>query len=333
MLMPPGLVKVLLGLWMYLSPPPLYSALQVLPRKLLQQHSSVTFNRRGVLRYLNIPVRESSNVSMAAMQNQTLKPCRAMRSIVIFVFVLFTSCHGKALRQGVAKPDLDLLTDAFWDYVAKATLTAEDTLKMIRQSELGQEVNSRISKSSDAINQYTVAVRGQVTPLTQELLDKLSQEAEQLKVRLEQDLSSLKSQLEPYAEELRMEVQKQVEQLKQNVAPYSEALDAHTLRATLLQKSEELRGSLEKSVKQLESQLGPHTEELKEKMDQHLQDFQKNMAPLAQSIQAQLVQRGQEVERSMVPLAEELKTKLDPYAKDLKTQLTSLWESFTKTQQ
>lgn len=33
-----------------------------------------------------------------------------------------------------------MVKDAFWDYVAKVTLTAEESLNQIRQSELGQEV-------------------------------------------------------------------------------------------------------------------------------------------------------------------------------------------------
>ena len=57
-----------------------------------------------------------------------------------------------------------------------------------------------------------MAVRGQLTPLTQDLLTKISQEAEQLKVRLQQDLSSVKSQLEPYVQEVMSELQQQVEQ-------------------------------------------------------------------------------------------------------------------------
>ena len=44
------------------------------------------------------------------------------------------------LWQEPTKTNLDMVKDAFWDYVAKATTTAEDSLKQIRESELGQEV-------------------------------------------------------------------------------------------------------------------------------------------------------------------------------------------------
>ena len=35
---------------------------------------------------------------------------------------------------------MEVLIDSFWDYIAKATQTADDTLHMIRKSEFGQEV-------------------------------------------------------------------------------------------------------------------------------------------------------------------------------------------------
>lgn len=54
--------------------------------------------------------------------------------------VLFAVCNANILWQEPPKSNLDMVKDAFWDYVAKVTLTAEDSLKQIRQSELGQEV-------------------------------------------------------------------------------------------------------------------------------------------------------------------------------------------------
>lgn len=54
--------------------------------------------------------------------------------------VLFAVCNANILWQEPPKSNLDMVKDAFWDYVAKVTLTAEDSLNQIRQSELGQEV-------------------------------------------------------------------------------------------------------------------------------------------------------------------------------------------------
>lgn len=49
-------------------------------------------------------------------------------------------CHANPFYADAPKPQIEVLTDAFWDYVAKATQTADDTLQMIRKSQLGQDV-------------------------------------------------------------------------------------------------------------------------------------------------------------------------------------------------
>uniref|UniRef100_A0AAR2K5Y4 Apolipoprotein A-IV n=1 Tax=Pygocentrus nattereri TaxID=42514 RepID=A0AAR2K5Y4_PYGNA len=200
-----------------------------------------------------------------------------MKVLVVLAIAVFTGCHAKSMWQDQAKPSMDMVKDAFWDYVSKATLTTDDILQKIRESEMGQEVNARISESADAVSQYALAVRGQLTPLTQDLLTKISQEAEQLNVRLQQDLSSM---------------------------------DAETLKATLLQKSEELKANLEKNMKDLQAQLEPQTEELRQKLEQHLQDFQKTMIPLAENFQDQLAYKGQQMQKSLDPYAEDLKAQL-----------------------
>ncbi|XP_036393844.1 apolipoprotein A-IV-like [Megalops cyprinoides] len=253
-----------------------------------------------------------------------------MKVFLVLAFVAFTGCHANLLWADPPKSQLEQVKDAFWDYVAKATQTAEDTLKMIRQSELGQEVNARITESADAASQYAVTLHSQVTPLAQDLVTKISQEAELLKERLGKDLITVRDQLEPYSEELKSKIQQHVEKLRQELAPYTESLDTAALKATLLQKSEELKGSLEQSVQELQSQLGPYTEELKEKVDQHLQEFKNSVAPLADNVQTQLAERAKMLQQSLAPYAEDLKEKLNPYAQDLKAQLTALWESFTK---
>merc|ERR1712212_732322 len=185
-----------------------------------------------------------------------------MKILVVLTLAVFTGCNAAVLLQDqpktqldiVPKPQLDIVTDAFWDYVAKATHTAQDILQNIKQSELGQGVNAMISESTDAVNQYTVALRSQVTPLTQDLLAKITHEAELLKARLDQDLSTVRAQLQPYAEELSVDIKRQ---------------------------GEELKGSLEKSVKELQAQLVPHSEELRQQMEQSLEAFQIRIIPMA----------------------------------------------------
>ena len=51
-----------------------------------------------------------------------------------------SGCQANLFYADAPKPQLEVLTDAFWDYVAKATQTADDTLQMIRKSQFGQDV-------------------------------------------------------------------------------------------------------------------------------------------------------------------------------------------------
>lgn len=54
--------------------------------------------------------------------------------------VVSAGCNARIVRQNQPKQQVDMMKDAFWDYVAKATMTAEDSLKQITQSQLGKEV-------------------------------------------------------------------------------------------------------------------------------------------------------------------------------------------------
>uniref|UniRef100_A0A4W6EI36 Apolipoprotein A-IV n=1 Tax=Lates calcarifer TaxID=8187 RepID=A0A4W6EI36_LATCA len=229
----------------------------------------------------------------------------ALTSVLHLLF--YPVCNANILWQEPPKSNLEVVKDAFWDYVAKATLTAEDSLKQIRQSELGQEVNARISQSADTVNQYVVALRTQVAPLTQDFMTQFTQEAERLKARLEKDVTTVSTSLQPYAEELVAHLQRQVEELRKG----------ETLKAVLLQKSQELKAQLDKSVNQLQAQMVPYTEEMKQKMEQSLEEFQSSMIPLAQSFETQLTQKTQEIQQNLAPLGEELKAKLDASAQDL----------------
>ncbi|TNN26072.1 Apolipoprotein A-IV [Liparis tanakae] len=257
-----------------------------------------------------------------------------MKVLVVLVLAVFTAaCDANIVRQHPPKSQVDMVKDAFWDYVAEATTTAEVSLKQIRQSELGQEVNTLISESTDAVNKLTDALRTQVAPLTQDLMTKFSQEAELLKSRLEKDLTAASATLRPYAEELVADIQKQVEALKTDAGPYADTMDTEALKAVLLQKSQELRGQLDRSIVQLQAQMVPYTEEIKEKMEQSVEEFQRSMLPLTQSFETRLNQQTQEIQQNLAQRGEELRTKLDAEGQNLKKQLTALWESFTKMSQ
>ncbi|KAG7233633.1 hypothetical protein INR49_006771 [Caranx melampygus] len=192
-----------------------------------------------------------------------------MRLLLLLACVAFTGCHANLVWHNPPQRQVDMVKDAFWDYVAKATRTAEDSLRQIRESELGTDLNSLISRSTDAVNKFTDTLQTQVAPATVDLMSKLTQEAERLKARLEKDLTEAGGNAQPYAQELVSNLQRQVEELRREAAPYAEALDPEALKAVLLQKSQELQENL-----------APYGEELKEQLDADVQKLKEQLSAL-----------------------------------------------------
>ncbi|RVE62944.1 hypothetical protein OJAV_G00162070 [Oryzias javanicus] len=254
-----------------------------------------------------------------------------MKVLAVLVLAVFTGCNANLFYADAPKPQLEVLTDAFWDYVSKATQTADDTLEMIKKTQFGQEVSARLTESATLANEYATSIHEQLPPEAKQLITKVTTEADVLRERVNQELTKARENLEPYAENLRSQIEQRVEQLKQELAPYTESLDSETLRATLMQKSEELKANLEQSVQDLQTQLGPYTEDLKQKVDQHLQDFKERVAPISVRVQSEIGQRAQQVKEMASPYVEQMRERLDPYAQDLQARLTSLYDSFVKS--
>ncbi|KAJ8335013.1 hypothetical protein SKAU_G00406520 [Synaphobranchus kaupii] len=188
-----------------------------------------------------------------------------MKVFVVLVLAVFTGCHGNMLSASQPMPQLkELVKDAFWDYVAKATHTAEETLQMVRHSELGQEVNAQITDSTDEAEQLKARLakdlnikRVQLEALKAALLQK----SEELKESLEQSVKELQAQLEPHTEELKAKVDQHLQEFQKSVAPL-----AQSFQTQLVQKTQEIQQNL-----------APYGEDLREKLD-----------PLAQDLKAQL---------------------------------------------
>uniref|UniRef100_A0A673AMT2 Apolipoprotein A-IV n=1 Tax=Sphaeramia orbicularis TaxID=375764 RepID=A0A673AMT2_9TELE len=226
-----------------------------------------------------------------------------MKVLMVLVLAVFIAgCNAHIVRPNQPSHQVDMMKEAFWDYVAKATMTADSSLQQIRQSELGKEVNSLISQSTEAISKFSETWRTQVAPLTQDLMDRFTQESEQLKTRLQNDLTTLSSS----------------------------SMDPEALKTILMQKSQELKTQMDLKMSELQAQMVPYTEEMKQKMDQSLEEFQRSMIPLAMNFETQFNQKSQEIQQSLAPYGEELRAKLDSDAQNLKQQLDTLWKSFSK---
>ncbi|XP_026172953.1 apolipoprotein A-I-like [Mastacembelus armatus] len=244
-----------------------------------------------------------------------------MKVLVVLVLAVFSSCHANLFYADAPKPQLEVLTDAFWDYVAKATQTADDTLQMIRKSQFGQDVSSRLTESADIASKYAVNLQEQLHPAAQDLITKITTEADMLRERVSQEFTTVRDTLDPYTEDIKAQIQQRVEQFKQELTSFADSLDSEALRTTILQKSEELKTNL---------QLGPYTDDLKQKVNQHLENFKERVAPMTEKVQSELTQRALQVREFAAPYVDELREKLDPYAQDFQARLTSLYESFVK---
>ncbi|GAA6220352.1 apolipoprotein A-IV-like [Lates japonicus] len=87
-----------------------------------------------------------------------------MKVLVVLVLAVFSGCQANLFYADAPKPQLEVLTDAFWDYVGKATQTADETLQMIRKSQFGQEVSARLTESADMASTYAVSIQEQLPP-------------------------------------------------------------------------------------------------------------------------------------------------------------------------
>lgn len=80
-------------------------------------------------------------------QNWSENHFNQLISLYVFIYIYLLlimvnslGCHASMMWQDQPENNMDLVKNAFWNYVSQATLTAEDTLQMIRNSELGQEI-------------------------------------------------------------------------------------------------------------------------------------------------------------------------------------------------
>ncbi|XP_033976138.1 apolipoprotein A-IV-like [Trematomus bernacchii] len=242
-----------------------------------------------------------------------------MKVLVLLVLAVFTGCNANILYADAPNTRIELLTEAFWDYVAKAKDTADDTLQMISKSPFVKHVNALLRDGFMAAFYYAYAVQDQLPPTAKDMIHKVNRETG----RVERELAAA---LKQYTDNMKVQIQQRVEQLKQELAPYAESLDTEAVRTTLEQKSEELK----LSVKDLQALLG-NTDDLKLKVDQHLQDFQERVAPVAEQVQDQLIQRAIQVRDMAAPYVEDLRVNLNPYAQVLQARLTSLYEAYAKS--
>ncbi|XP_034029915.1 apolipoprotein A-I-like [Thalassophryne amazonica] len=249
-----------------------------------------------------------------------------MKVLAVLVLAICTGSQANIFYADQPKSQLEIVEDAFWAYVGKVTQTAEETMKMIKETQLGKDISIRLSESTELATKYAVSLQDQIPSSAQELITKISTEVDALKVQMNQDLSSVKEQLQPFTDDLKLKIEQGVEQIKQELQGSFPNLE--NLKDTVMEKSDLLKSNLDQSVKHLEAQLGPHTENLKQKVDQHIQKFKEKVSPMTEQVQAQLTQKIQQLQQFVAPYADELKEQLNPHSQNLQQHLNSLYQSF-----
>lgn len=252
-----------------------------------------------------------------------------MKLLVVLAVVAFAGCQASVLRSDEPKLHFDVVKDTLWNYFAKATQTAQETLKTIRESELGEQVNTKIQNSFKAVGQYATIVQDQASTIGKESYNKISEKVDWMSERLQSQIYEVKEWLKPYSENLRAQMEQQIEQLSQEVASYTKRWRTQPLKLTVTQMIEQIESGLMWSFLQLDNLLGPTTWELRDKIMQILVEFDKSVTPAASSVLRDLSHRARKLELTVLPYIHDLEKKLDPYTQDIKSQLSALWNSFS----
>lgn len=185
-----------------------------------------------------------------------------------------------------------------------------------------------IGQSVDAVNQYTVALRRQMAPLSTDFVNRMTQEVELLKARLERDMTNVGENIQPQVQQMLQSLQTQVEELKERATLYAESVDPEAVKAIVMEKTEELKTLLSKAVNNQQAHMGLFTE-----MERNLDEFRKTLVPLAQTFETQVNIKTQELQQSLAQHGEQLRTQLDASTQDLQAKLTALWETFNQRTQ
>ncbi|XP_062895120.1 apolipoprotein A-IV-like [Mobula hypostoma] len=208
--------------------------------------------------------------------------------------------------------------DAFWEYVARMSNMAEETLETVKQSELGRDINERIAQSVSSANLYAAEVSEKVRPLAQELVEQLRNNAETMRQQIAHNLAEVSQRLSPYAEQLQEQLSAHLTELGRTIKERADT-DAEAL-------SRELREAVQLSVEAFKEKMAPYSSELQLKVNQGIEQFQQGLVPFVEEMQARMVQRAQELQENLRPYAEDVMSKVSTKDQDETSQLSTYEE-------
>lgn len=178
-----------------------------------------------------------------------------MKTLAVLALAVFTGCQANSSNsKELHNPRLQPFINAFWTYIFQTVNTSDETSQMTSVSQNVEQTQA---------------------PASEDLMTKITKEAEILRQRLEQDLNTMRDKLEPYADHLKSQLEEKVEEVKAAMGPYAGFLNTETLK-----------GSLEHSMKDMQTQLEPFTAELKENVHQYMHEMKESFVASTEDLKS-----------------------------------------------
>ncbi|XP_048418230.1 apolipoprotein A-I-like [Stegostoma tigrinum] len=243
--------------------------------------------------------------------------------VTTLAFVLITGTQGAVLWRNEPQKRLDNLKNSLQNYFSQVSDKARDTIEHIDNSEFGKQLNLTISESLEKLNGYVTELQRIVSPLSDEIRERLQKDRLQLEEKIQMDLKEFKVKILQYTSDLRNKVNLSVETSQFMLEPLANSIqeqviqNAKILHQSLTPLAEEIKAKIQSNMKDFKMNIAPFTETVRKRLDAH---------PLTSKLSEKFDQKLEEMRQTFTPVVENFQKYLTPYTKDLKNKLTSLWD-------
>ncbi|GCC23141.1 hypothetical protein chiPu_0001534 [Chiloscyllium punctatum] len=240
-----------------------------------------------------------------------------------FCSLFFVGTRGAVLWRNEPQTRLDDLKNTLQSYFSQVNDKARDTIDHIDKYEFGKQLNLTISESLEKLNGYVTELQRIVSPMSDEIRQRLQNDRLQLEKNIQKDLQEFKVKVLQYASDLRSRVNLNVEPSQLMLEPLASSIqeqviqNAKSLHQRLTPLAEEIEAKIQSNMKEFKMNIAPFSETVRERLDAH---------PFTSKLSENFDQKLEEMRQTFTLLVENFRKHLSPYAKDLKSKLTSLWD-------
>uniref|UniRef100_A0A8C6PT91 Uncharacterized protein n=1 Tax=Nothobranchius furzeri TaxID=105023 RepID=A0A8C6PT91_NOTFU len=183
-----------------------------------------------------------------------------MKILVVLLLVFFT---------------VEMVQNAFWDYVGKTTMTSKEYVWHIRKSAPGKNL------CIEAIYGFFNTVYTQVVLWTNDFYRKFCHEIDNLKYHMEEFMEDLEGGVLFHSTEMAAQLRCKMEDMKKYIAYYIESLDPKGLKECIMGQIQELHGEMYEN--------------------EHMEEFQGIILLMVNNFEGQLDTTTNEINRKMAP--------------------------------